>query len=71
MESFWMPLKITLGPGGPVVKMKGENGGTIYRVLQAGQEYTLHVGQSKGISRIEFCFACSGDDAPVPQPKCL
>ena len=57
--------KITPGPGGAVVKMKGGNGGCIYRVLEAGREYTLDVGQRKGISHIEFCFTCDGEDAPV------
>ena len=56
---------ITPHRDGVVVKMKGANGGTIYKDLQREQAYTLDVGSAHGISHIEFCFKC--DDHVVEE----
>ncbi|CAB9515042.1 expressed unknown protein [Seminavis robusta] len=59
MEDGGLPRTATVTTSvDAVVMIQGENGGTLYTDLQAGDTYILGVGDNDAISDIEFCFRC-------------
>jgi len=56
-----------------VVKVRGENGGTLYTDIKAGETYTLQTGKDSAydaISQVEFCFKCPSHVVGSELVKC-